>query len=181
MNPSSPVEKVSEMRILVSAASRHGSTAEIATELGKALRGALPDAGIDVVPPGRVTDVDGYDAVLLGSAVYFGRWLGEARWQVTAHAETLRARPVWLFSSGPVGDPAIPSTEPADAAELATTVGAREHILFPGALHRELLGMREKLATGLVHAPDGDYRDWAAVRAWADRIAAELRLASGVR
>ena len=68
------------MRILVSAASRHGSTAEMATELGKALRGALPRVGIDVVPPSRVPGVDGYDAVVLGSAVYFGRWLDEARW-----------------------------------------------------------------------------------------------------
>jgi menaquinone-dependent protoporphyrinogen oxidase len=169
------------MRILVSASSRHGSTAEIATELGKALRGALPGVGVDVVPLSRVAGIEGYEAVVLGSAVYFGRWLDEARWQVTAQAGPLRGRPVWLFSSGPVGDPAVPSTEPADAAELAATVGAREHVVFPGALHRELLGVREKLAVGLVHAADGYYRDWPAVRAWADRIAAELRVDSGIR
>lgn len=169
------------MRILVSAASRHGSTAEIATELGKALRGTLPGVGVDVVPLSRVAGLDQYDAVVLGSAVYFGRWLDEARWQVTAQAAALRDRPVWLFSSGPVGDPAVPSTEPADAAELAATVGAREHVVFPGALHRELLGVREKLAVGLVHAADGDFRDWPAVRAWADRIAAELRVGSRIR
>jgi menaquinone-dependent protoporphyrinogen oxidase len=169
------------MRILVSAASRHGSTAEIATELGQALRRALPGVGVDVVPLSRVAGVDGYDAVLLGSAVYFGRWLEEARWQVTAQSKILRERPVWLFSSGPVGDPAVPATEAVDAAELAATIGAREHVVFPGALHRELLGMRERLAVGLVHAADGDSRDWPAVRAWADRIAADLRIRSGIR
>jgi menaquinone-dependent protoporphyrinogen oxidase len=163
------------MRLLVTAASRHGSTAEIATELGKALRGALPGVGVDVVPLTRVGDLADYDAVVLGSAVYFGQWLSEARWQVTAHADALRQRPVWLFSSGPVGDPSVPATEPADAAELAAEIGAREHVLFPGALHRELLGMRERLAVRLVRVDDGDYRDWAAVRAWADRIAADLR------
>ena len=166
------------MRVLVSAASRHGSTAEIATELGKALRGALPGVGVDVVPLARVASFTDYDAVILGSAVYFGRWLDEARWQVSAHAEPLRQRSVWLFSSGPVGDPAVPETEPADAAELAAAVGAREHVVFPGALHREFLGIRERLAVGLVHASDGDYRDWPAVRAWADRIAAELGVGS---
>lgn len=166
------------MRILVTAASRHGSTAEIAVELGKALRGALPGSGVDVVPLSRVSGVAGYDAVVLGSAVYFGRWLDEARWPVTAYAETLRSRPVWLFSSGPVGDPSVPETAPADAAELAAAIGAREHVVFPGALHRELLGVRERLAVGLIHAADGDYRDWPAVRAWADRIAAELRVDS---
>jgi len=163
------------MRLLVTAASRHGSTAEIATELGKALRGALPGVGVDVVPLTRLGDLADYDAVVLGSAVYFGRWLGEARWQVTAHTEVLRQRPVWLFSSGPVGDPSLPDTEPTDAAELAAEIGAREHVVFPGALHRELLGIRERLAVGLVRADDGDYRDWPAVRAWADRIAADLR------
>jgi menaquinone-dependent protoporphyrinogen oxidase len=94
---------------------------------------------------------------------------------VTAHAEELRQRSVWLFSSGPVGDPSLPATEPSDAAELGAMIGAREHIVFPGALHRELLGARERLAVRLVRADDGDYRDWPAVRAWADRIAADLR------
>jgi menaquinone-dependent protoporphyrinogen oxidase len=166
------------MRLLVTAASRHGATAEIATELGKALRGALPGVGVDVVPVTRVAGFADYDAIVLGSAVYFGRWLDEARWQVSAHQETLRERPVWLFSSGPVGDPLVPDTEPADAAELAEAIGACEHVVFPGALHREQLGLRERLAVGLVRATDGDYRDWPAVRAWADRIAAELRVSS---
>jgi menaquinone-dependent protoporphyrinogen oxidase len=143
------------MRLLVTAASRHGSTAEIATELAKALRGALPGIGVDVVPPTRVGDLADYDAVVLGSAVYFGRWLSEARCLVTSHAQELRSRPVWLFSSGPVGDPSLPATEPADAAELAAAIGAREHVVFPGALHRELLGTRERLAVRLVHADDG--------------------------
>lgn len=167
------------MRLLVTAASRHGSTAEIATELGKSLRGALPGVAVDVVPLTRIGNVDGYDAVVLGSAVYFGRWLEEARWQVGSQLETLRSRPVWLFSSGPVGDPSVPTTESADAVELAAAIGAREHVVFPGALHRELLGTRERLVVGLVHTADGDFRDWPAVRAWADRIAADLRAVVG--
>jgi menaquinone-dependent protoporphyrinogen oxidase len=166
------------MRIRVSAASRNGATAEIATELGKVLRGALPGVGVDVVPLSRIAGLDGYDAVVLGSAVYFGRWLDEARWQIGAQAAALRERPVWLFSSGPVGDPSMPAEEPVDGPELATAIGAREHVAFPAALHRELLGGRERLAVGLVPAADGDYRDWPAVRAWADRIAAELRVDS---
>jgi menaquinone-dependent protoporphyrinogen oxidase len=166
------------MRLLVSAASRHGSTAEIAVELGKGLRGSLPGVGVDVVPLARVGSFDGYDAVVLGSAVYFGRWLEEARWQVGAHVPALRELPVWLFSSGPVGEPSVPDTEPADALELAAAIGAREHVVFPGALHREWLGAREKIAVAFVHAADGDFRDWPAVRAWTDRIAADLRVLS---
>lgn len=167
------------MRILVAAASRHGSTREIATELAKALRRALPDTGVDLVPLTPGIDPDGYQAVVLGSGVYFGRWLAEARAAVDAHAEALRQRSVWLFSSGPVGDPSVPATEPTDAVEIAERIGARDHVVFPGALHRESLGLREKVTVGLVRAADGDYRDWPAVRDWTDQIAGALATPTG--
>lgn len=169
------------MRILVAAASRHGSTTEIATELGKALRRALPDAAIDVVPLTPQIDPDGYDAAVLGSGVYFGRWMAEARGAVDAHADALRQMPVWLFSSGPVGDPSGPDPEPADAVGIAGRIGARDHVVFAGALHREQLGLGEKVTVGLVQAPDGDYRDWPAVRAWTDQIAAALTAPTAAR
>jgi menaquinone-dependent protoporphyrinogen oxidase len=170
------LEEMSGMRILVTAASRHGSTAEIATELGKILRSDVPHAQVDVAPMSRMGSVDGYDAVVLGSAVYFGRWLDEARSQVGKHLETLRGLPVWLFSSGPVGDPSVPDTESSDAIELAAAIGARDHVVFAGSLSREFLGVREKMAVRLVHTAEGDYRDWPAVRAWAGSIAADLTL-----
>jgi len=169
------------MRILVTTASRHGATGEIGVEIGKALRGALPGAAVDVVPVERMSGVEGYDAVVLGSAVYLGRWLEVARRQVDVHAEALRAMPVWLFSTGPVGDPPVPDTEPADAVELARAIGAREHVVFAGRLSRSELGLRERLVVGAVHAADGDFRDWPAVRAWADRIAADLRVSTARR
>jgi len=199
------------MRILVATASRHGSTAEIGVEIGKALRGGVPGAAVDVLPAEQVSSVDEYDAVVLGSGVYMGRWLEAARRLAAAHADQLRARPVWLFSSGPVGDAAPPggepvpgggpaargggpataggpavhgggpaADEPADAVELAAAVGAREHVVFAGRLDRELLKLHERLAVSLVHAPDGDGRDWPAVRAWAGRVAADLRVATKV-
>jgi hypothetical protein len=77
-------EERDRMRILVAAASRHGSTTEIAIELGKALRRALPDAAVEVVPLTWKVGFDGYDAVVLGSAVYFGRWLDEAHGVIDA-------------------------------------------------------------------------------------------------
>lgn len=159
------------MRILVTVASRHGSTAEIAAELAKALRLALPGTAVDDRPMARVGNLDGYDAVVLGSAVYLGRWLAEARSWVAVQAVALRRRPVWLFSSGPVGDP---TASAADATELVRTLGARDHRMFAGSLHRDQLGVRERLVVGLVHANDGDFRDWPSVRAWAAEIAAEL-------
>jgi menaquinone-dependent protoporphyrinogen oxidase len=62
------------MRVLVSAASRHGSTAEIAERIGSVLREELVDvrAQVDVLPADAVGDIDGYDVLVLGSAVYMG-------------------------------------------------------------------------------------------------------------
>jgi menaquinone-dependent protoporphyrinogen oxidase len=87
------------MRVLVTAATKHGATREVAQAIGDALRGH----GLDptVVEPEQVDTVDEYDAVVLGSAVYAGHWLKPARQLVDRCGSALTARPVWLFSSGP--------------------------------------------------------------------------------
>jgi menaquinone-dependent protoporphyrinogen oxidase len=118
-----------------------------------------------------------YDAVVLGSAVYVGRWLEPARDYATAFAAALRARPVWLFSSGPIGEPPFPPDEPHDAGPIRQVTGARDHRVFPGRLDRQLLGFGERAMVTAMRAPLGDFRDWDAVRAWADAIAEELATA----
>jgi menaquinone-dependent protoporphyrinogen oxidase len=102
------------MRILVSVASKHGSTAEIGEWIAAELRAEGLD--VDVAPPPEVTALDQYRAVVLGSAVYAGRWRDEAKDLVGRHGPALAASDVWLFSSGPVGEPLKPEDDPADAA-----------------------------------------------------------------
>lgn len=163
------------MRVLVAAASRHGATAQIAGEIGVALRdGAGGGIVVDVLPAEEVSSLEGYDAVVLGSAVYAGRWLESARKLAERHAEALSRRPTWLFSSGPVGDPLKPEEDPVDVAEILKATGAREHRVFPGRLDRRELGFAEKAIVLALRAPEGDFRDWEAVRAWAREIAADL-------
>ncbi|MEQ4306307.1 flavodoxin domain-containing protein [Plantactinospora sp. B6F1] len=156
-------------------ASRHGATAEVAERIGIAIRAALPSATVDVRAAGQVTTVDGYDAVVLGSAVYAGCWLGPARDLVVRHGAALAGVPVWLFSSGPVGDPPRSDEDPAEAAEFVAAIGAREHVVFAGKLDRHRLGFAERAVTAVVRAPRGDFRDWAAIDAWAGGIAETLR------
>ena len=160
--------------MLVASASRHGATREIAEAIAAELR----EAGHEVEdrPVEEVDGIDGYDAVVLGSAVYVGRWLPPARELVQERAEALSRRPVWLFSSGPVGDPPRPEGDAAvDVSEIATAVGAREHRIFPGRLDRAELGLRERAIVKVVGAQEGDARDWEAVGAWARGIAQALR------
>jgi menaquinone-dependent protoporphyrinogen oxidase len=164
------------MHILVAAASKHGSTTEIARDIGATLLAALEgDATtVDVRAAEEVTAVDDYDAVVLGSAVYMGHWLEPARRLVDKHGAALAARPTWLFSSGPVGDPPKPDEEPVDVAALVAATDARGHQVFAGKLDRDRLGFAERAVMIALRAPQGDFRDWAAIRAWTSGIAAEL-------
>jgi menaquinone-dependent protoporphyrinogen oxidase len=162
------------MRVLVTYASRHGATADIAEVIAGVLtedRGRDRARRVEVVPVEEVEDVTGYDAVLLGSAVYVGRWTKPARSFVRRNLAALRARPVWLFSSGPVGDAPEPDQETADTDRLADLVGARGSRTFGGRLRRADLGRRERAVVRTVHAEDGDHRDWVEIRAWADEVA----------
>ena len=107
--------------------------------------------------------------------VYAGRWLEPAREYVAAHAATLRDRPVWLFSSGPIGGPPFPPDEPHDVHPLGELIGIRGHRVFPGRLDASVLGFGERAMVTAMRAPLGDFRDWAAVRAWAEEIAEAIR------
>lgn len=160
------------MHVLVTAASRHGATAELAAVIAEQL--AALGVSSDLQAPEDVAEVTGYDAVVLGSAVYAGRWLGSAKELVRRCGDQLSERPVWLFSSGPVGAPPKPDEDPVDAAAMVVATGAREHRVFAGRLDRQRLGVAERLVVGMVRAPDGDFRDRDAVRQWAARIVDEL-------
>jgi menaquinone-dependent protoporphyrinogen oxidase len=162
------------MRVLVSAASRHGATGEIAAAIAAGLSGRGADA--EARPLDEVGSLDGYDAVVLGSAIYMGHWLKRARTFVEAHEAELSDLPVWLFSSGPVGPPEhpFPEEECADGPELMHLIGGREHRLFAGRLERRSLGFAERAAANVVHAPEADSRDWHAIDEFAGDIADEL-------
>ena len=160
------------MRVLVTAASRHGATHEIAEAIadGLARRGVAAE---------ELDGLDGYDAYVIGSAVYVGRWLSPARELVEANAAALATRPVWMFSSGPLGPPdnLKPEGDPVDVEGLTDAARAVEHRVFAGRLDRELLSFGEKALVVAVRAPEGHFGDWQEIDGFAADIAG--RLSSG--
>ena len=170
-------------RVLVAAASKHGSTWEIATSLAHDLIDCAAGRAIGLdavaVPVEQQPDPSSFDAVLLGSAVYVGRWLEPAREFASTHLTSLRGRPVWLFSSGPIGAPPFPPDEPHDAQPIGTMLSARGHRVFPGRLEKERLSIGERAMVTAMRAPLGDFRDWAMVHAWAEEIASAVARESG--
>ena len=103
------------MKVLVCAASKYGATSQIA----RAVADVLAERGceVTVLPPQEVGAVEEFDAVVLGSAVYMGQWMKPARELVERSAAALATRPVWLFSSGPVGESAKPAGNPVDVTK----------------------------------------------------------------
>ena len=166
------------MRILITYATRHGSTRGIAERIAAVLAGSDLDVTLRDVHDVRDLDsLQRYDAFVIGSAIYLGRWLKPATTFIEAHHDELRGRPTWLFSSGPiVGEPV--AADPSDAAKgeaAAKTLHAREHRLFGGKLDKSKLNWCEKIAVRGAHASEGDHRDWAAIDEWTASIAQELR------
>jgi menaquinone-dependent protoporphyrinogen oxidase len=161
------------MKVLVATASRHGATKGIGDEIASRLSSHAMIA--DSLPVEEVSDLSGYDAIVLGSAVYAGRWLEHARHFIDHHAAELAARPTWIFSSGPLGQPPEPDEANAVNAEpILERTGAREHRVFTGKLDMHELGFGERTVSRVVHAKEGDFRDWTAIHEWADSIATAL-------
>ena len=158
--------------VLVTVASRHGASGEI----GEVIAGVLRDHGqpSTAARPRRSPPWSSYDAVVVGSAVYVGRWLEPARHFVDRHEATLARMPVWAFSSGPTGSSPAPADQPPEAVTIATRISAQAHRSFAGRLDATRLGFMERAVTATVHAPRGDFRDWESIREWADQIAAAL-------
>jgi menaquinone-dependent protoporphyrinogen oxidase len=161
-------------RVLVAVGSRHGATREIACALGRAIQQSDPRLTAVVLPVEQQPDPGQFDAVVVGSAVYAGRWLLNARTYVTEHAGVLRDRPVWLFSSGPIGSPPYPEDESYDVGALRALIGARGHRTFPGRLETRLLSFGERAMVTAMRAPVGDFRDWDAVAAWGAELAQQV-------
>jgi menaquinone-dependent protoporphyrinogen oxidase len=127
------------MHVVVAFASRHGATQGIAERIAETLRVSGLDA--QALPARSVKDIAGYDAFVIGSAAYMFKWLGDATSFVHRHRAVLATKPVWLFSSGPLGTEPLDAegrdqkeaTVPKEIPGLMEAVNARGHRVFFGA------------------------------------------------
>jgi menaquinone-dependent protoporphyrinogen oxidase len=172
------MEDKMDVQVLVAYATKYGATAEIAERIGQVLR----QAGLrtDVLPAERVTDLTPYEAVVLGSAVYVGRWRKQAVKFLQANEKMLAERQVWLFSSGPTGegDP-LELTQgwrfPEALQPIVDRIRPRDIAVFHGDADVKKLNFIDKWMIKTVKAPLGDFRDWEAITSWATAIADVLK------
>ena len=183
-------------KVLVAYGSRHGGTQGIAERIGEVLR----TEGLEAIVAAAdgIADVEAADAFVIGSGVYMGHWLKEPIEFIERNAGTLAARPVWLFSSGPLPgstagknakDPLTDALGPEEGpgsgsrkkiAELSAAIHPRDHRVFLGAFDPKdpPRAMSERLVRMMPASrdilPPGDFRDWDEIEAWAREIAAVL-------
>jgi menaquinone-dependent protoporphyrinogen oxidase len=158
-------------RILVTYATRAGSTGEVATAIGKALteRGFA----VDVTPIEEKPPVDGYQAVLIGSAVRMGQWLPEAVNYIKTHQGALNALPVALFTvhlNNLGGDEESQKNRNSYLDTVRPLVNPVAEAFFAGKMDFARLSFLDRLIAKVVKAPEHDLRDWNKVRAWAEEV-----------
>ena len=169
--------------VLLAYASAHGSTRGIAERIA----GLLSDrAQVEVRPVDEIDDVEAYDTVILGSAVYGQRWIPSATTFVHRHAAALTTRCVWLFSVGSFGDThrgigRLMQKEPRDIAEIKNAVHPRDYRVFAGAIERDQWPLASRLFFHAFGGRLGDNRNWPEIDAWAESIARTLKASKNSR
>lgn len=157
-------------RVLVAFATKLGSNAEVADAIARVLRERGHHAS--AIPVRDVRAIDGWDAVILGSAIYAAHWQKDARRFVIRFHDALQALPLWLWASGPLdarlAAAGLPITQ--HGAEITGDLGALDHRTFGGRLAEDAPIDPQVLRTH----PIGDFRDWDAIRAYAGEIARQL-------
>jgi menaquinone-dependent protoporphyrinogen oxidase len=153
-------------RVIVAYATRAGSTHEVAERIGTGLRTAGLD--VEVRAADEVDGLDGYDAVVLGGALYMGRWHRDARRFLRRHRELLGRLPVAVFAMGPLTleeDDVAGARRQLDAAlARVPRVAPFEVAIFGGVIDPARL----RFPFSRMRATDA--RDWDAIDAWARRV-----------
>ncbi|MCW8376134.1 flavodoxin domain-containing protein [Streptomyces justiciae] len=158
--------------VLVAYGTTNGSTAQIAESVAEVLNKAGLQAWAR--PAASVGSVAAYDAVVVGGGLYAGRWHRHARRFVRRHHRALAAKPLWLFSSGPLDASASEKDIPPvpGVRRAMTRLDARGHVTFGGRLVEGAAGRIAKMIVR--NGKGGDFRDFALIEEWAEGIADEL-------
>jgi menaquinone-dependent protoporphyrinogen oxidase len=158
-------------RVLIAYATRCGSTFEIAQTMLQDLKGR-GFAG-DVSAAGKVTTLSGYDAVVVGSAVRFGKWLPEAVDFVRRYRAELNRMPTAFFTVHMMntgGDEASRKARMAYVDPARALVRPVGEVFFAGKMDSSRLSFGERLLCKVMKARDADQRDWGAIHGWGKSV-----------
>ena len=164
------------LKVLVAYASRHGSTREVAEEIGTTIEG--DDARVDLMQAEEVGSLQGYDLVIVGGALYTGRWHKDAISLIQRQHDALAQIPFAVYAMGPrtLEDADVAaSRHQLDVALAKLPVEPFAVTVFGGVVDPA------KLHFPLSRMPAVDARDHTAIQAWAHEVLAASAAAASVR
>ncbi|MEI5582551.1 MULTISPECIES: flavodoxin domain-containing protein [unclassified Agromyces] len=176
------------MRVLVAYASKYGATEGIAQRIGETLTGRGLE--VEVKRCKDLEEASGYDAYVIGSATYEFNWRKPARRFVERNADQLAAKPTWLFASGPLGtetvdekgEDVLEGARPKQFDAYEELIHPRGTQVFRGAYEHDRIRGADRIIAWMPAIrdlmPEGDFREWDAIDAWASSIAEELQASS---
>lgn len=166
-------EKTMEKRILVTYASKAGSTAEVATRIGKIL--SNKNLAVDVIPVNKVTDITSYQTVILGSAIRIGNVLPEVQKFVESNQAMLQKKSFHIYFMCMMLEKDTDENRKAVSDYLKpirALVKPASEGMFAGVINLKKLGLFDQLMIKAMKSPQGDFRDWDQIGSWAERTVA---------
>lgn len=154
-------------RVLIAYSSKHGSTAVVAAAIGRRLEKS--GFRVDVECAEEVRSLAQYEGVVVGSPLYAGHWQRQTMAFLRKHRDELARKPVAVFALGPRGRP---GEEEWEKAERQLSAVLRKHPWLRPVARKMVGGVIEpsRLRFPFSHMPACDWRDWAAIDAWADSL-----------
>jgi menaquinone-dependent protoporphyrinogen oxidase len=154
--------------VLVCYATRYGSTGEIASIIADELRKA--HLRVTMSHLSDIHDIEPADAVVIGSPLYMGKWLAEAREFVSRFRTKLQIRPVAVFTVGysfrdrmnediKSGDEAL--------ASIKLFISPLAEGYFAGRVDPDSMNSTDREVTRLAGTTPGNFMNPEAVRNWA--------------
>ncbi len=164
-------------RILVTYSSKAGSTAGVAAKIGEVL--SKQNLAVDVLPVSKAGDLSAYSAIISGSAIRMGRVMPETLKFIEKNQQVLQQKPFGVFVvclTMREDTEANRATVSAYLDPVRALVKPASEGLFAGALVASKVGLLDRLIMSAMKAPEGDYRNWAQISAWAQDAPAALKI-----
>jgi menaquinone-dependent protoporphyrinogen oxidase len=158
-------------KVLVAYASKCGSTGEVAEAIAREL--VARGKAVDVRLAQNVSSLNGYQAVIVGSAIRMGNWLPEAVKFVETHQQVLRQLPTAFFTVHMMNlgdDETSRKNRLAYLDPVRKIMTPQQKVFFAGKMDLARLSFLDRFIAKAVKAADADLRDWQAIRGWAKQI-----------
>jgi len=158
-------------RVLITYATRAGSTVGVADAIGAELR--RRGLEVDIQPVTANPTVAEYEAVILGSAIRMANWLPEMVEFIRANQQALRSRPVAVFTVHILNTGVDEPSRTARVTYLNTVrpfLNPVDEVFFTGRIDLKTLSFVDRLMVKMVKSPIGDFRDWDGIRIWSSAV-----------